>query len=384
MKAIALQPGTTTVTLVDRPPPVLSTADAVKVRILRVGICGTDREEAAGGRALAPSGQKELIMGHEMFGQVVEVGQAVTRVKPGDYAVFTVRRGCGRCLPCDMNRSDMCRTGAYNERGIWGMDGYQSEFAVDREQFIVRVPPELAEIAVLTEPLTIAEKAIDQALRMQFVRLPDAQATLDWLVGRRCLVAGLGPVGLLAALVLRLRGAEVFGLDIVDPGTARPKWLSHIGGHYLDGRKVHPDRVSADVGPMELIFEATGVPCLEFQLLDALTLNGIYMLTGIPGGDRSIPVGGAELLRRMVLDNQAMVGSVNAARTHFQMAVDDLAQAHRMWGDHVARLITHRHPFTDFETALHKHPPDEIKAVIEWEQPPAPKKTGSMGRKELV
>jgi threonine dehydrogenase-like Zn-dependent dehydrogenase len=120
MRALAVVPGTTQVNLVDRAEPSIAAPDEVKLRILRVGICGTDREEAAGGRSLAPSGQKDLVIGHEMFGHVVETGKAVTRVKPGDYAVFTVRRGCGKCLPCAMNRSDMCRTGEYTERGIWG------------------------------------------------------------------------------------------------------------------------------------------------------------------------------------------------------------------------------------------------------------------------
>lgn len=127
MRAVAIVPDTTTVHLVDRPEPSIIAIDEVKVRVLRVGICGTDREEAMGGRARPPDGQQELVIGHEVVGQVVEVGQSVTRVRAGDYAVFTVRRGCGQCLPCAMNRPDMCRTGTYRERGIWGLDGYQAE-----------------------------------------------------------------------------------------------------------------------------------------------------------------------------------------------------------------------------------------------------------------
>jgi len=107
MRAIAVVPGTAQLRLVDRSEPSITSPDEVKVRIVRVGICGTDREEAAGGRALAPSDQTDLVIGHEMFGQVVEVGKAVTRVKQEDYAVFTVRRGCGKCMPCAMNRPDM-------------------------------------------------------------------------------------------------------------------------------------------------------------------------------------------------------------------------------------------------------------------------------------
>jgi glucose 1-dehydrogenase len=103
---------------VERPEPSIAAPDDVKVRMIRVGICGTDREEVSGGRAQAPDGQQELVIGHEMLGQVVSVGSSVTRVKPGDYAVFTVRRGCGECPACLMNRADMCQTGRYREREI--------------------------------------------------------------------------------------------------------------------------------------------------------------------------------------------------------------------------------------------------------------------------
>src|SRR5689334_17784129 len=240
MKAISVVPGTKTVRLVDRPEPSISVPDEIKVRVLRVGICGTDREEAAGGRAQAPPSYTDLVLGHEMFGQVVETGRAVKQVKVGDYAVFTVRRGCGTCRPCAMNRSDMCQTGLYAERGIWGLDGYQTEFVVDREAFAVRVAPELEAVGVLAEPFSVAEKAISEAVHLQLTRLPDMATSLDWLSGKRCLVAGLGPIGLLAALSLRLRHADVTGLDVVDADTARPRWLDRIGGHYVDGRQVTP------------------------------------------------------------------------------------------------------------------------------------------------
>ncbi|MBI5880329.1 MAG: glucose 1-dehydrogenase [Chloroflexi bacterium] len=366
MKAIAVVPGTPDMRLVERLEPAINAPDEVKLRVVRVGICGTDREEAAGGRLLVPDGQADLVIGHEMMGQVVGVGSNVTRVKLGDYAVFTVRRGCGQCVACGMNRSDMCSSGKYRERGIWGLDGYQAEYAVDKEQYAVRVPPELAAVGVLTEPLSVAEKAIDEAVRVQVARLPDAPATPNWLFERRCLVAGLGPIGLLAALILRLRGAEVYGLDIVDESSARPQWLKTIGGRYIDGRQVPADQVDDTVGEMELIFEATGVAALEFNLLDALAQDGVYVLTGIPGGNRPVEIHGAELMRQLVLENQVMIGSVNAARDHYQMAVDDLGTARLRWGDHVAKLISHRHAYTDAATALAQHPTDEIKCVIEW------------------
>ena len=366
MKAISVIPGTRTVRVVDRQEPSIAAPDEIKLRVLRVGICGTDREEAAGGRAKAPPSHDDLVLGHEMFGQVTEVGGAVTTVTPGDYAVFTVRRGCGECRSCAMNRSDMCQTGLYSERGIWALDGYQTEYVVDHEQYVVRVAPELEAVGVLAEPFSVAEKAISEAVHLQLTRLPDSATSLDWLSGKRCLVAGLGPIGLLAALSLRLRGGDVWGLDVVDAGTPRPRWLALIGGHYLDGRQIAPDHHVDQFGTFDLIFEATGIASLEFDLLDALAMNGVYAVTGIPSGDRPLSLSGAEFMRRLVLRNQVMVGSVNASRDHFKLAVNDLVLAQARWPQRVADLITHRHSYGDFESAFQHHGSDEIKVVLEW------------------
>ncbi len=346
--------------LVTRPDPALTAPDQLKLQVVRVGVCGTDREEIVGGRALAPTGQTELVIGHEMMGRVLEVGQGVQRVQVGDLVVFSVRRGCGQCANCAMGRADMCQTGRYTERGIKGADGYQTECVLDREQFATVLAPELEATGVLLEPLSIVEKAIDQALLLQRQRNPEAQVTPMWLSGRPCLVAGLGPVGLLAAMVLRLRGARVYGLDIVDPASARPQWLATMGGHYLHGP------VSRYPEPMDVIVDASGFAALEFNLLEALGPNGIYALTGIPGGDQPLQIPGAALLRQIVLSNQAMFGSVNAARGHFQMAADDLVHARLQWGKHVEALITHHFTPEQFVAAGGALQPGVIKAVVDW------------------
>jgi threonine dehydrogenase-like Zn-dependent dehydrogenase len=366
LKAIAIVPGTAGSHLVERPEPSITRPDEVKVRVIRVGICGTDRKEVSGDRAEAQDGQKDLVIGHEMFGQVLSAGSSVTRVKLGDYEVFTVRRGCGECSCCLMNRADMCQTGKYRERGIHALDGYQTEYVVDQEQYIVLVPAELEPVGVLLEPLSVVEKAIDEALRVQTVRCPDAATIPDWFHGRHCLIAGLGPVGLLAAMVLRLRGGEVYGLDVVDSNTSRPKWLDGIGGRYIDGREVPADQVEKKIGGMDFILDASGIAQLEFNLLDALAQNGMYVITGIPAGDRPLQIPGTELIRQLVLDNQVMLGSVNAARGHFQMGVDDMAQAHLRWGTQIAGLITNRYAPDQFAGVMDQHPSDGIKEVIEW------------------
>src|SRR6185437_11657386 len=362
MRAIAIVPGSKGAKIVERPAPRIEHATDILLRVLRVGICGTDREEVAGGRAQAPAGAAELVIGHEMLGQVAAVGSAVRRVRVGDLAVFTVRRGCGQCANCAMLRSDMCQTGRYTERGIKGRDGYQAELVVDLEENVTRVPPELAAVGVLLESLSIGEKAIAEALALQKKRDPHAASTPAWFSGARCLVAGLGPVGLLAAMVLRLRGAEVWGLDVLDETSARPEWLAGIGGRYVDGRQLKPG--AEPLAGMALIVDASGFAALEVELLNALAFNGAYALTGIPPADKLLEIPAAGLLRQLVLANQVVVGSVNAARGHFQMASDDLGAARLRWGRRIEGLITHHHTPEEFVSGV--NPSDGIKEVVAW------------------
>ena len=184
--------------------------------------------------------------------------------------------------------------------------------------------------------------------------------------GKRALVAGLGPIGLLAAFALTLRGVEVIGLDVADDEAKRPSLLKRIGGRYVDGRKIRTDALDDHLGQVDLIFEATGVAALEFELIDALGINGIYVLTGIPGGDRPIDLDGAALIRQLVLNNQVIVGSVNAYREHFEMAVGDLGRAEERWREAVHSIVTHRVPVGEFASVIYGRLPDEIKSVITW------------------
>jgi len=366
MKAIAIKPGKAGVFMTDRPEPTIVNDDEVKIRVLEVGICGTDREEIAGGRAQAPAGSDELVIGHEMLGQIVAVGTAVQKVKPGDYGAFIVRRGCGHCMACINGRSDMCFTGNYTERGIKGADGYQAAFVVDREQYLVPIHESVADISVLTEPMSVAAKAIDEAMILQSVRLRDFEDPQNWLKGKKALVAGIGPIGILAAFALRLKGAEVYGLDIVPPGSTRPQVLESIGGKYIDGRSVGVTDIDDKIAAMDFVFEATGMAKLQLQLIDTLAVNGIYVATGIPGGERPLSVNAGTLMQQLVLKNQIVIGSVNASIHHYGQAVDYLRRSKEKWPDAIARVITHRAPYTEFKSLLQQHNADEIKAVLSW------------------
>ncbi len=365
MKAIAIIPGKGDVQLIDIEEPTVTAPSHVKLKVLEVGICGTDREEAEGGRADAPPHDDYLVIGHEMFGQVVEVGEAVKSVKPGDYGVFIVRRGCGKCYPCLHQRSDMCETGEYTERGIKGLHGFQTAYVVDDEAYLVKVPDHLVHLGVLTEPMSISAKAIDEAQHIQAARIPGLNAN-NWLKDKKVLIAGLGAIGLLAAFALKLRGAKLYGMDIVDEDSSRPQLLKEIGGEYIDGRKIDTLSIDERYGEMDMIFEATGIAELEFQLIDALGVNGIYVLTGIPAGKRPVCILGASLMQQIVLKNQILLGSVNASVAHYAMAIEDLEKAHKEWKNALEQVITTIHPYSEFKEALSHHNHSEIKTVISW------------------
>jgi len=366
MKAIALTPQTKNVRLVDWPEPKIEMPTQIKVKVLQVGICGTDREEVSGGRADAPKGENLLIIGHELLGEVVQIGENVKSVKPKDLVVLMVRRPCTVCEMCKKGCSDMCQSGLYTERGIKQRHGYEAEFVVDEEKYAIKVPPSLRSLAVLTEPTTVVEKAIDHASRLQVARMPVDPDPKKWVSGKTVLVAGLGPIGLLATMVLRLRGAHVIGLDIVDPHSLRPRILEGLGGKYVLGTAKNIQDAQKTYGNIDMIVEAAGIEALDFELFEALGTNGVYVLTGVTGDTPPMSVDGATLMRNMVLKNQVVLGSVNARVEHFRQAVIDLEDAKEKWSGVIEQLITSRTPYAEFDQVLMKRKPDEIKAVIEW------------------
>lgn len=369
MKALVLKPHTTELNISEVAEPMITRPDEIKMKILQVGICGTDREQAEGGRSDAPEGKNGLIIGHEMFGQVVEIGEGVSAALPGEYGMFTVRRSCGQCLPCLNNRNDMCSTGNYTERGIKGADGFQSEFVVDEEKYFIKIPDALAGIGVLTEPMSVAVKAIDEAMMIQGARLHSFTPGTNWFEGKKALIAGIGPIGLMAAFALRLRGVKVVGMDILDEHTLRPQLLKEIGGIYIDGREIRTTEIDEACGESDFVFEATGIAKLQIELLDALAVNGVYVATGIPAGHRPMTILAGDIMKQLVLKNQILLGSVNASIAHYRMAVSDLQAAMERWPGVIEKVITERVPFEEYRRALTNHSENEIKVVVEWNAP---------------
>ncbi len=359
MQAIVVRPPRPGVELLDVPVPSLE-AGSARIRVIECGLCGTDHDIVGGKYGTAPAGQSYLILGHENFGQILEVGDGVAELSPGDYVVATVRRGCGICRFCLTNRSDFCETGLFTERGIKGRDGYMAEEYVEVPEYLVRVPDPVRQIAVLLEPLSVVEKAV-----------LEGQAVLDRKEptpgyprpsSPKALVAGTGAIGMLAALVLRIRGYDVTAIDRHGETTPAASILSAIGGHHVNA--------AAGISALgneryDMVVEATGSISLDFDLVRMLSPNGVLVLTGIPDANGPpVPIAAGALLREVVLQNQAVVGSVNANRTYFETGIRDLAAFEDRFPGQAARLISSRRPITEFRSLLTSRPEASIKTVL--------------------
>ncbi len=366
MKAIAVFPHDRQIRIVDEQEPEVTRATDVKVRVLEVGICGTDREIASFQYGSPPPGCDYLVIGHEALGEVVEVGVKTRRVRVGDLVSMVVRRPCDSpsCIACRSGRPDFCYTGEYTERGIKGRHGFMTERVVDDEQYMVPVPQRLRDVAVLAEPLSIAEKALEQVEQVQ-QRLPWGWPGFgqDSPYENKAVVLGMGPVGLLGAMALTVRGFRVFGYSAEEAGHPKARLLEAIGGRYTSARDRSLADFAASVGNIDLVYEAAGAAQPSFDLLKHLGANGVFVFTGVPGHKGSFEMAGAEIMRDMVLRNQIAFGTVNASRQAFEAAIDDLENFMDHWPEIVPQLITTRAPVAEFHDLL-TGKPNGIKDVI--------------------
>ncbi len=336
MKAIAIFPGKpNSVHLAEMPDPSLDEVPngrGVLVKVLRVGVDGTDKEINAAEYGNAPSGSDFLVIGHESFGQVEAIGANVTEVKPGDYVVATVRRP-GSSIYDLIGTNDMTTDDVYFERGINLRHGYLSEYYVDDAEFIVKIPQGLKEVGVLLEPTTVVEKGIAQAYEIQ-------RRLRVWRP-RRAAVMGAGTIGLLATLALRLRGLQVTTFGLNPKPYLNSDLIEAIGATYQSTKELSIIDGAKKFGPFDIIFEATGFSPVVFESMRALGKNGVLVLSSVTGGDRRIEVPADQINLDFVLGNKVMVGTVNANREYFEMGVKDLAQAEAEYPGWLKQLLTH-------------------------------------------
>jgi threonine dehydrogenase-like Zn-dependent dehydrogenase len=300
--------------------------------VLKVGVDGTDREINAAEYGAPPPGFDFLVIGHEGFGQVLEVGPNVTELAPGDYVVATVRRP-GTSIYDLIGTNDMTTDDTYFERGINLRHGYLTEQYVDDAEFIVKVPSGLKEVGVLLEPTTVVEKGITQAYEIQ--------RRLRVWHPKRAAVLGAGTIGLLATLILRLRGIDVTVLGRTPKPYLNAELLEAIGARYESTADLSVRDGAGRYGPWDLIFEATGYSPIVFEAMEALGKNGVLVLASVTGGERIAEVPADRINQGFVLGNKVMVGTVNANREYFEIGVRDLAQAEAEYPGWLGRLLTH-------------------------------------------
>jgi glucose 1-dehydrogenase len=336
MKAIAVVPGTKhSVHLAELPKPSVSDVPdgrGVLVKVLRVGVDGTDREISDAEYGAPPPGSDFLVLGHEGFGRVEAVGPRVTELRPGDFVVATVRRP-GKSLYDLIGTQDMTTDDTYLERGINLLHGYLTEYYVDDADHIVAVPKGAAPVGVLLEPLTVVEKAIAQAYEIQ--------RRLRVWKPRRAAVVGTGTIGLLAALVLRLRGLDVVAFGKQPKPYRNAALIEALGARYVTTGDLSVAAGAREFGAFDLILEGSGFSPLVFDAMQALAKNGVLVLTSVTGGDRKVEVPADRLNLDFVLGNRVMVGSVNASRESFEAGVRDMAHAESAYPGWLANLLTH-------------------------------------------
>src|SRR3954470_1034111 len=336
MKTKAVHPGTPdSIHLRDIPEPRITDVRegrGVLVKVLRVGVDGTDKEINAAEYGAAPPGDDYLVTGHESFGQVVEVGSDVpTTIGPGTYVVASVRRP-GTSIYGTIGLQDFTTDDVYYERGINLLHGYLTEYYVEDHRYVFPLPPNLAEVGVLLEPTTVAEKGVNHAYEIQ-------RRLKVWEPRRAC-VLGSGTVGLLTALVARLRGLELTVYSLPQKPNRNAGLIEELGGVYVSSQERTLAQAAEARGPFDLMFDATGFSPIIWEAAEVLGKNGVLVLASITGGDRRVEINSDAINQGFVLGNKVMVGTVNASPNDFRTGVDDLIKAEAIYPGWLEQLLT--------------------------------------------
>ncbi|MFC2001146.1 glucose 1-dehydrogenase [Chloroflexota bacterium] len=352
MKAGSVMPGQKdSARIIEMEVPQLA-EDEVLVKILEVGIDGTDIDIDRGQYGQPPPSQDFLVLGHEVLGEVENLG--TPEFSKGDLVVPLVRRPDG-CINCRNGQSDMCLDGLYQECGIKGANGFLTEYIAEQPQYLIKVPEELRGVGVLAEPMSIATKGISQAIKFHHRSANPIQVAL---------VLGAGPLGLLATAFLRVQNINTYTLDIVPKSNLKGQLVEAIGATYLDGSNSPITELPHQIGNLDIVVEATGNSTVAFQAMSVLGTNGVLCLMGVSTGEKPIEVCADCLNMQMVLGNKMVFGTVSSNRSHFEEAVQLLSEIERQRPGWLSRLITRRLTINDFESSL-KPVLDGIKTVIE-------------------
>jgi glucose 1-dehydrogenase len=330
--ALVVTPGVEGSTRLEDVPPPAARDGEVLVRVLEVGVCGTDREIHLGHFGVAAEPGGSLVLGHELLGVVERDGAGYAR---GDLVAATVRRSCGACAACAEGAPDSCLSGDYLERGITRLDGFARELVAEDTGQLVPIPASLGRLGVLAEPASVCARALRHSAAIG--------GRQPWRL-RRALVLGAGAIGLLTTYLLRLQDVEVWTASL-EP---RSELAEAAGARYASVAETP----LAELGSFDLVVEAAGDAQLMADSLGLLRRSGVACLLGIDGRPRRVELDGRVLGTDAILENRVLFGSVNAQRQDWLAAVDGLERARRRWPDALEELVRLRVPVDRFLDAF--------------------------------
>ena len=249
----------------------------VLVRVARGGICGSDLHYYNHGGFGTVRLKEPMILGHEIAGHIEAMGDGVNGLTEGDLVAVSPSRPCGRCRYCLEGRQNHCE----NMRFYGSAMPFPHIQGAFREWLVV----EAAQCAV-AGGLTEGEAAMAEPLS---VVLHAAKGAGD-LMGRRVLVTGCGPIGMLAILVARAAGAvQIVATDISDFTLSKAR---EVGADVALNVANAPDALSdysGGKGHFDVLFECSGVAAALASAVPALRPGAIIMQLGL-GGDMTLPV----------------------------------------------------------------------------------------------
>lgn len=364
MRALTVVPGTKKMSVRTIPVPSLDTDDTL-VRITRVGFTRRDRLILENPQTVLPDDAEYIIPGHIAVGRVVETGPLVRDLQVGDIVVPTIRRDCNKCIDA---RSDLCpHPERYMDSGLTGAHGFAREFISMKSRYLVKVPEELEEQALLLAPLSVAEKAHSEALeiakRFDFYCYHDAE-----YLAPRALVSGIGPVGIMTTYLLSLYNYRITVFCRRKSDDDRSIIFEPLEVEYINTSRVPLDRLEKAGYSFRHIFETTGDPAYIIRTIPLMSSNAVMVLMAMPESlsrDNRIDIDAGYLFGRMISGNQVIIGSIKSGRDAFESAVKHLVELNDLFGGELSRLVTHTYPLEEYEKILALKSRDTILPVFD-------------------
>jgi len=313
----------------------------VLIRVLRTGICGTDLHIESWNEWAQTTIPPPLVVGHEFVGEIVQVGEGVTSVYPGEIVGAEGHIVCGHCRNCMAGRRALCA----NSVGIGVQrDGAFAEFIV---MPVVNLWPHLTKIdldvASIFDPFGNAVHA----------------ATQFRVVAEDVLVTGAGPIGIMAAMVARHNGARF--VVITDISDYRLELARKVGvDRAVDVRSTTLAQVQEELGMKEgfdVAFEMSGQASALREMITNMSHGGRIAILGLP--DHEFSIDWTQVVFKM-LTVKGVYGR-QIFETWYEMSV------FTQTGLDISPVITHRFPYTEFEQAFAvAHSGRCGKVVLDW------------------